>query len=469
MYQIFIVVFIFLFITCTIGAQTSSDNGDDVPVCIEDKRTLLNIIWSCLTTIFACTWLAVHPNVPSRNITAKGRMAGAIVRMKIWAFTILAPEAIVGWSIEQFIAAWKLRHGKYKSITSVIDPLTEQKGESKLTLAHCFLLSMGGFYYTRTYEIPHQVLDTYPFTSTPLSSLPLGALGAARIPTVTEPRDTVPPPSSVHESWSDYTTSINPQFLPDHAPGSRTSHLPGALVTLESLKSEPNLVKNLAAISPETIDDKSKGDALSKNAFYRSIILHLPVTLLEMTALAFAGLSIIAYMYWWHKPLNVKYQTSLDGSDWRPTPGRNDPEESPFPVIRSLRTFKLWGTNSMNPDTSDNDISFDDKSEQLLVFIINNALPYFSGTGEEYPKRFMALVVVGSVFGAFHCAAWSFQFPSHAEMVLWRVSSIAVLIGLMHIVPTYYIRMLQRRKNQVIDQVRGRKMGTILEEDIMAL
>ncbi|KAK0432182.1 hypothetical protein EV421DRAFT_2024131 [Armillaria borealis] len=243
MYQIFIVVFISLFITCTIGAQTSSDNGDDVPVCIEDKRTLLNIIWSCLTTIFACTWLAVHPNVPSHNITVKGRMAGAIERMKIWAFTILAPEAIVGWAVEQFIVAWKLRHGKYKSITSVIDPSTEKKGESKLMLAHCFLLSMGGFYYTRTYEIPHQVLNTYPFTPTPPSSLP---------------------PSSVHESWSDYTTSINPQFLPDHAPGSRTSHLPGALVTLESLKSEPNLVKNLAAVSPETIEDKSKGDALSK-------------------------------------------------------------------------------------------------------------------------------------------------------------------------------------------------------------
>ncbi|KAK0229887.1 hypothetical protein EDD85DRAFT_849946 [Armillaria nabsnona] len=29
-----------------------------------------------------------------------------------------------------------------------------------------------------------------------------------------------------------------------------------------------------------------------------------------------------------------------------------------------------------------------------------------------------------------HCAAWSFYFPSHAEMVLWRYASMTVLVGL---------------------------------------
>ncbi len=42
----------------------------------------------------------------------------------------------------------------------------------------------------------------------------------------------------------------------------------------------------------------------------------------------------------------------------------------------------------------------------------------------------MNMVVIGSLFGAFHCVAWSFYFPSHAEMVLWRLSSITILIGL---------------------------------------
>ncbi|PBK59003.1 hypothetical protein ARMSODRAFT_899862 [Armillaria solidipes] len=40
------------------------------------------------------------------------------------------------------------------------------------------------------------------------------------------------------------------------------------------------------------------------------------------------------------------------------------------------------------------------------------------------------MVGVGSLFGAFHCAAWSFHFPSDFEMTLWRSSSVQVLIAL---------------------------------------
>ncbi|PBK58881.1 hypothetical protein ARMSODRAFT_899977, partial [Armillaria solidipes] len=222
MHQIFNVVFVSLFITRASGSEISPDGDDGVPVCTGDRRTLLSIIWSCLATIFACTWLAVHPNVPGRNITTKGAISRATERAKIMAITILVPEIIVAWAAEQFIVALKLCH------------------ESKLTLAHCFLLCMGGFYYTRKYEIPHQALEANDATSTP-------------------------PPSSPQSS---------------------------------------------------TIEDKSKGDALSKTFSILQLswfvvqciaraIQHLPITLLEMTALAFAGLSMIMYLLWWYKPLNV--------------------------------------------------------------------------------------------------------------------------------------------------------------------
>ncbi|PBK58763.1 hypothetical protein ARMSODRAFT_946152, partial [Armillaria solidipes] len=268
MHKNFMIILILLFVTRAFGAQTSPDDDKGVPVCIGDQRTVLGIIWSCLATIFACTWLAVHPNVPGRNITTKGTISCAIERAKIMAITILAPEVIVGWAAEQFIVARKLCHAT--------QPSTEQKEESKLTLAHCFLLCMGGFYYTRKYEIPHQALEANDATSTP-------------------------PPTS-----------------PPSPP-------------LSALESEPLLVTNLAAISPETIEDKSKGDALSKTFSILQIswfivqcvaraIQHLPITLLEMTALAFAGLSMIMYFLWWYKPLNVKYHISLDGSDSIPTP-----------------------------------------------------------------------------------------------------------------------------------------------------
>ncbi|PBK58901.1 hypothetical protein ARMSODRAFT_899957, partial [Armillaria solidipes] len=226
-----VLILVFLFVTRAFGAQTSPDDNKGVPACIEDQRTVLGILWRCLTTIFACTWLAVHPNVPGRNVTTKGAISCAIERTKIIVVTILAPEITIAWAAEQFLVAWNLRH-------------SECLISSGLTLAHGFLLSMGGFYYTRKYEILHQALDDRNTTSTPLSSSP---------------------PSSVHE---------------------------------------------------KTIEDKSKGDALSKTFSILQIswfvvqcvaraIQHLPITLLEMTALAFAGLSMIMYLLWWYKPLNM--------------------------------------------------------------------------------------------------------------------------------------------------------------------
>ncbi|PBK82555.1 hypothetical protein ARMGADRAFT_1140922 [Armillaria gallica] len=271
---------------------------------------------------------------------------------------------------------------------------------------------MGGFYYTTKYEIPHQAPDAHNATSTPPSSTP---------------------PSSVHERLSDITTPL------DDTPGQENVEFPATIVTLEALESEPNLVKNLAAITPETIEDKSKGDALSKTISILQIswfivqciaraLQHLPITLLEMTALAFAGLSIIMYALWWHKPLNVKYHISLDGSDCRPWPETNDPEESASPVRPSWAEWAEHGFDLfMNWITHTTlGISMGEPCEGIGYA----ALRFYSGTREELSKRFLTMVCVGSLFGAFHCAAWSFYFPSHAEMVLWRFSSTAVLIGL---------------------------------------
>lgn len=114
---------ILLLVTQAFGAQTSPDDEKGLPACIGDQRTILSIIWSCLTTIFACTWLAVHPNVPGRTITTKGSVSCAIEGAKIMGIAILAPEIIVGWAAGQFTMAWKLCHGKHL-ISSGIIPLT---------------------------------------------------------------------------------------------------------------------------------------------------------------------------------------------------------------------------------------------------------------------------------------------------------------------------------------------------------
>ena len=36
--------------------------------------------------------------------------------------------------------------------------------------------------------------------------------------------------------------------------------------------------------------------------------------------------------------------------------------------------------------------------------------------------------IVALLFGGIHCAGWNFPFPSHAELIIWRVSSLIILI-----------------------------------------
>ena len=65
-------------------------------------RTRWNIIWSCLTTVFACTWVAIHPNIPDPDekwivVTAR--------RVKIMMMALIAPELAMCWAVTQWINA----------------------------------------------------------------------------------------------------------------------------------------------------------------------------------------------------------------------------------------------------------------------------------------------------------------------------------------------------------------------------
>ncbi|KAG1721793.1 hypothetical protein EDB19DRAFT_1646207 [Suillus lakei] len=72
-------------------------------------RSLWNIIWSCCLTIFACTWTAIHPNIPGMN---EGKVAKLTRRMLLMVPAIIAPELMITWATRQFFSAqWTLTHG----------------------------------------------------------------------------------------------------------------------------------------------------------------------------------------------------------------------------------------------------------------------------------------------------------------------------------------------------------------------
>lgn len=68
----------------------------------------------------------------------------------------------------------------------------------------------------------------------------------------------------------------------------------------------------------------------------------------------------------------------------------------------------------------------------LQIFDTNDSLfrgdpRTFYSEDTNYKPLLGSSVVAGALFGAFHCIAWNFSFPSHTEKILWRSASFGVV------------------------------------------
>ena len=68
------------------------DNCGDIHQC----RTIWNIIWSCLATLFVCTWLVLHLNIPAPD---DGWFKIALHKVRTMILVVLAPEFVVLWAV----------------------------------------------------------------------------------------------------------------------------------------------------------------------------------------------------------------------------------------------------------------------------------------------------------------------------------------------------------------------------------
>lgn len=55
-------------------------------------------------TLFACTWTAIHPNIPGVD---EGKVAIISRRLFIMGMALIAPELIITWAAQQFFSARK--------------------------------------------------------------------------------------------------------------------------------------------------------------------------------------------------------------------------------------------------------------------------------------------------------------------------------------------------------------------------
>ena len=63
-------------------------------------------------TIFGCTWVAVHPNIPNAE---EKWFTTALRRLQLMVMALIAPEFVILWAMWQWLAARTLAK-KHKSV-----------------------------------------------------------------------------------------------------------------------------------------------------------------------------------------------------------------------------------------------------------------------------------------------------------------------------------------------------------------
>ena len=82
-------------------------------------RSTFEILWSCWTTIFICTWTAMHPNIPPRRQS----LIQALWRKTILMFcALLVPELVLTWAVKQWLAAKEIERQFKKGTIRLYTP-----------------------------------------------------------------------------------------------------------------------------------------------------------------------------------------------------------------------------------------------------------------------------------------------------------------------------------------------------------
>ncbi|EPQ51385.1 hypothetical protein GLOTRDRAFT_96528 [Gloeophyllum trabeum ATCC 11539] len=364
---------------------------------IDNCRTLWQVIRSCLVTIFACTWVSLHLNIPAEN---ERWHRGPLRHLGVMLIGIVAPELVVAWAARQWYVSRELQkrwndraaaHGKPWSKT------------------HAFFALMGGYVLYSDSHRP-EVLDV------------------------------------------DYDGDFRVFF----ASSDRT-----------------------ASLKAEELADKGKKDWLAKTfAIIQTVwfvlqciaraVQHITVSELELATCGFALLNAVTYFLWWNKPQGVRFPFFVKIQEG---PSPREPDGAPHET--TARVEHSLGKKTGPPPETGPRTRWRPKlpSGVLYAFsemagndrlhsnneITGTSVPTFY-SGDRTPSRDDVAITLSVefsiVFGAIHCLAWDFSFPSYLEAALWR--SCALVITCMPAVRllTYFVQ-----QRTVAGKVLGR-LGT---------
>ncbi|KAL8826714.1 MAG: hypothetical protein Q9170_007301 [Blastenia crenularia] len=244
-------------------------------------RGTWSLLSTCLVTISLCVWSAVHLNVPQHERTHSQHWR----KVKWLVLGLFAPELVA-------YVAWQQRQEAKKLCREVRAVYGHQRSLNHFTRCRRFLLAkLGGTHAVKS-------ANHSPPASPKLHQLSTSAW------------------EEIHGflllmgGFAISTGSNKEQFLPKDL--TRAALTPDGLRFL--LEHHPEALPD---VTTEQIKDKSKADSLKKTLvcaqalwFCAQCITRLaqslPVSLLELNTFGHALCTLVIYIFWWEKPLDVE-------------------------------------------------------------------------------------------------------------------------------------------------------------------
>ncbi|KAF7984863.1 hypothetical protein HWV62_10833 [Athelia sp. TMB] len=403
---------------------------------IDHCRTLAGLVQSCLVTILACVWFAVHRNIPEPKVD-RPRSGSALRRAFLFAWhkvldqrqaanvfvvALLVPEWVLAWALRQWLVARglaaQLENARAAAIEERAGTTPQTQNVEKDDIDSDALVASSGI---STHSAHAQFVEQ--------QSRLVNRVASRRCKRQCEDCGLHCSVDEVYQSEFDQVAMAKRVGTADEAweivhaffiimGGYNFCGEEGPLHPLTP-KNAVELVGRGRLVRPtsEELANQSKGDALSKAvAIVQTLwfvmqciarrIDRLPITNLEVMTLAYTVMTVAMYVVWWDKPLNISCAVRV-------------PEE-PVEGERSDEHGSAWG--------------------RIWVYVVGwqdlyvdlrkcTRVPTFWAADRAdaaIPADAIALVVA-MVFGAVHCIAWSYTFQSHLEQQLWRASAIAII------------------------------------------
>ncbi|KAL8357243.1 hypothetical protein RB598_002197 [Gaeumannomyces tritici] len=419
-------------------------------------RGTMEIVWSCVSIIFLSSWSILHLKVPPQhrpqNWRQKARWKFALFcrKLKWMVITIFAPEILLGLVFVDFIAA-----RKYTPKMRVF----AEEDQIPWSETHTRFANQGGFLL----YFPPELRGSADTGGGSAGSPGLGADGAAaielaergdrrtekaqakvvkleddaRTPHFNSRRKKYvrrrerainhygPLPGTLSENFYNVVAEkavlreqdLSANNLLNHFfAANLLSHLIDTwVINSRQLRffRKKGIIAKLPKLEEEDLEDRNKGNAVVKliaiiqicwmgTQLLTRAARGLPVTTLEISAVAFIASSLVIYLL----------QLS----------SVQDPGLPVRLVATRLPTSAEFGSHLRKAN-----VRFTDRVAANGPAIENDVIQRWSSQGAEKLYMCTFIGVGGLLFGGIHLTAWDFAFPTLTERALWRASALVTV------------------------------------------